>query len=391
MKHLRKAFQAMGVIAAGVVLWAPSPGASSEHFVVSNDNLIQGNNTGTVWTLENFGPVKLAPTASLMTGGTNIGIGALGMNETAIIQHGSDVCIFISDNERGDIASFLFPGYTDVGRFKLPGIVNSNPGLGLAARKDFLFANYVDNSNGIAYIATWRIETGCTLNLANTYLPPGQVVGMAISPNGNTLVVSYGAPQATVDSFSVGLDGSLTEHGPYDYYYLYLNANGVEITADSKYALIAEGGYGTPQLTEVGIYPINPDGSLGADIDSQGLGRGTAASWIRLSPDEKFLFVSGASSKFAVTTLTFDERAPSLSYSCIAKMPTAPKGITTVMPSGSGGYLTVTEGGSPPGGAVGLFTIEPRKGCLTQVPGSPYGLGSNSIVSSVASWPPRPF
>jgi 6-phosphogluconolactonase (cycloisomerase 2 family) len=388
---MKRFLKALALIAAGLALWASSPGASSEHFVVSNDNLIQGNNTGTVWTLENFGPLKLAPTASLMTGGTNIGTGGAGMNETAIVRHGPDVCIFISDNESGDIASFLYPGYAEVGRFKLPGIVNSNPGLGLAARNDFLFANYYDNSDGAVRIAVWKIKSGCALDLASTTQPGGNVWGMAISPDAKTLVVSYEGPQGTVDSFSVGSDGSLTEHGPYDYYSLYLDAAGVDITADGKYALIAEQGYGTPEYTEVGIYPINPDGSLGEDHDFQGLGRGTAASWVRLSPNEKFLFVSGASSKFAVTTLAFDESSLSLSYSCITKITTAPKGITTVMPSGSGGYLTVTEGGSPPGGTVGLFTIESGRGCLTQVPGSPYGLGSNSIVSSVAPWPPRPF
>jgi 6-phosphogluconolactonase (cycloisomerase 2 family) len=387
----------MAVIAAGVALWVTSPGASSQNFVVTNDNLIQGNNAGTVWKLSAGATPSLSAISKLSTGATNEGTGGLGMNETAIARHGSDVCVFISDNESGDIASFLAPSYKEVGRFILPGIVNSNPGLGLAARNDFLFANYYDTSDGAVYIAVWRIKSGCVLDLAGKYEPGGNVWGMAISPDGKTLVVSYEGPQGTVDSFSVGSDGSLTEHGPYDYYYLYLDATGVDITADGKYAVIAEIGYGEPPddkaYTKVGIYPINSDGSLGEDIDFGGngyLGLGVYSAWVRLSPDERFLYVS-TNGTFSLTTLTFDESTPSVGFSCIVKMPTAPKGITTVLPSGAGGYLAVTASGPPVGGTVGLFTINPSTGCLTQAPTSPYDLGSNSIVSSVVPWPPRPF
>jgi len=388
----------MGVIAAGVAVWAPSPGASNQNFVITNNNLIQGNNTGTVWQLENPASPELVSKATLTTGGTNIGIGGAGMNEVATGRHGTDVCIFVSDNESGEIASFIVPSYSEAGLFKLPGIVNSNPGLGLATRNQFLFASYVDDSDGIAHIATWKIESGCALTLMNTYLPPGQVWGMAATPDGKTLVVSYSVPPGSVDSFSIGADGSLTEHGPYDYFYLYAEATGVDITANGKYTLIAEDGFGAPPnytpYTEVGIYPINSDGSLGADIDfggNQSLGSGSDATWVRLSPDEKFLFVSGGSDNFAVTTLAFDESNPSVSYSCIAEMPTTPKGITTVLPSGSGGYLAVTTSGPPEGGAVGLLHISPERGCLAQVAASPFNLGSNSIVASVTAWPSRPF
>jgi hypothetical protein len=394
VKFLR-AFLAIALIAAGVGLWAPSPGASNQNFVITNDNLIQGNNTGTVWQLENPASPELVSKATLMTGGLNNYIGGAGMNEVATARHGTDVCVFISDDESGSIASFVVPGYAEVGLFKLPGIVNSNSGLGLAARGQFLFANYVDNTTEIAYIATWKIGSGCVLTLVNTYLPPGQVWGMAATPDGKTLVVSYSVPVGSVDSFSIGADGSLLEHGPYDYFYLYAEATGVDITADGKYAIMAEFSYGSPpnykSYTEIGIYPINSDGSLGEDIDfgaNGSLGPGVYSTWIRLSPNEKFLYVSSNSD---VTTLSFDESAPSVALSCNARMSTGVTGLTTIMPTAAGGFLAVTGSLPSVGGSLGLYKINPANGCLAQTPNSPINLGSNSIAASVAPWPPRPF
>jgi hypothetical protein len=403
MNNSSRAFLAAAVIAASVALSATSPGASSEHLVVTNNNLVRGSNAGTVWQLSAAASAELNAVRTLHTGGANEGIGGAGMNEVAIIRHGTDVCIFISDNGSGDIASFLAPGYTEVGRYSVPGITNSGYGLGLAARKDFLFANYYDTSDGAVYIAVWKIKSGCALDLASASQPGGNVWGMAISPDGKTLVVSYEGPQGTVDSFSVGSDGSLTEHGPYDYYSLYLDATGVDITADGKYAVIGEIGYGSPPhykpYTEVGIYPINSDGSLGPDQDFGGggsLGPGTASGWLRLSPDERFLFVSSITyERASVTTLNFDESVPSLSYSgCIQRRPVSSRdlelGLTTILPFGSGGYLALSEV-RPTNAALGLFTINSSTGCLTRAPGSPYPVGKNSGLSSMASWPARAF
>ena len=83
MTRISKTFLAMGVVAAWVALWAPSPGASNQNFVITNDNLIQGNNTGTVWQLENPASPELVSKATLMTGGLNNYIGGAGMTAFA--------------------------------------------------------------------------------------------------------------------------------------------------------------------------------------------------------------------------------------------------------------------------------------------------------------------
>ncbi len=51
MKRYFKVLLVMAVVAAGVALCAPGPDASSEHYVVTNDNNLKAINTGTVLKL----------------------------------------------------------------------------------------------------------------------------------------------------------------------------------------------------------------------------------------------------------------------------------------------------------------------------------------------------
>jgi 6-phosphogluconolactonase (cycloisomerase 2 family) len=214
---------------------------------------------------------------------------------------------------------------------------------------------------------------------------------MAISPDGHTLAVGYDFPLGSVDSFSVGSDGTLTEHGPW--IGPFNIPSGVDITADSKYAIFAEAAYALGDPTQVGIYTINPDGSLGDSYtfgDDGSLGPGSTAGYVWLSPDEKFLYVSGTAAPSRVTTLNFDESAHSLTYSgCSKKLKTSANGMATAMPVGSGGFLYVGQRAN--GANVALLQIDPSTGCLTEVPGSPFPSGKQGFAESVAAWPPRPF
>jgi WD40 repeat protein len=80
--------------------------------------------------------------------------------------------------------------------------------LGLAVRGNFLFASYL-NKNGRMYIATWNVENGCALSLAKSNPVPGFIEGMAVSPDGKTVVVGYDSPESSIDFFSVESDGTL--------------------------------------------------------------------------------------------------------------------------------------------------------------------------------------
>ena len=69
MKAFGKAFAAAVILLAGVAALAPSPGASSEHFVVTNNNNVTSAQTGTILKLDGTreNPV-LKPLRLLKTG-----------------------------------------------------------------------------------------------------------------------------------------------------------------------------------------------------------------------------------------------------------------------------------------------------------------------------------
>jgi hypothetical protein len=240
----------------------------------------------------------------------------------------------------------------------------------------------------------WRIEHGCALSLINTYTPPYGVFSMAVSPSGNALVLSYGV-DFVVGSYGIGPGGVLT--GPYT---AYLNGYGyaswgVDITADSKYAIF------DTQFndTTVDIFVINSNGSLGNDYEFGGygdLGDAPGAGWIRLSPDQKFLFVNDDSDK--VTTLNFTEAPINLTYTGCMTTLRVPKGerlfastgMATELPSGGGGALYVTELLDVSG--IAILTINAETGCTREASASPFALSDpNSGISTLVPWPPRPF
>jgi hypothetical protein len=202
-----------------------------------------------------------------------------------------------------------------------------------------------------------------------------------------------------VGSYGIGPDGTLT--GPYDQG---LGDNGyrpwgVDITADSKYAIIDL----QSDYTAVDVFPINPNGSLDTRYyefgGNESLGDAVGGGWIWLSPNEKFLFVTDNSTQ--VITLNFSEAdlPNGLTYTgCTSTLRLAKGnpasiayGMATELPSGDGGELYVAELGEY-SSYIGLLAIDSSTGCTTEAPNSPFGLSdANAAISTVAAWPPRPF
>jgi 6-phosphogluconolactonase (cycloisomerase 2 family) len=371
----------------GIAVCAKGQNGTPGHLVVLNDSVAFGHNIGSVFTLNSLVNPALTLTEQLHTGGTP---GASGpMQEVVVLQHGGNICIYLADPASADIAAFLYPSFAKVGRFRIPNITYSGGSLGLAARGNFLFASYSDND--VDYIGAWNIENGCGLSLAKLNPVPNLVEGMAISPDGKTLVVGYISHLPGVDSFSVASDGTLTEHGPWVGPFTF--PLGVDITADSKYALIGEFDDGPENQVQVGIYAINTDGSLGAYSTFYNLGPAVNADYLWLSPDERFLYVSGDGGPIAaVTTLNFDESVPQLTPTgCFVQAERSDSGLATALPTGSGSLLYQGLFDAEEKASVALYQINSSTGCLTQVPGSPFSTGREGAAVSVAAWPPRPF
>jgi hypothetical protein len=383
MKNLFTSFIAAALVAAVATIWSASLQASGNHPEVVTNNDLKGSNTVTFFK---FTGTSLQNKGSAPTGGKGIGGGFAGLNRIVLGASGTTVCGFVGDAGSDDIAVFKVVNkvITKVGNFKDAHGSGKAHGIGLAVTQNFLFAAYSSTKN----IGVWEILSGCKLKLSGTYNSAGAVAGMRAAPNFKTLVVAYGSGANKVDSFSIAANGKLTEHGPYP---ASGGAAGVDISADSAYAIFGDT---TKSTTQVEIYPINSDGSLGKDNNFGGdgsLGSGVGSSDVWLSADEKFLFVSNNTSK-QITSLAFAESTLSLSYISITSLNNpgnetiSTAGINTILT----GYLVVAEDGSPDS-SVGLLQIN-SNGSTTEISGSPFKTSSGGPgLQSVMVGPPRPF
>jgi len=412
MRPYGKLIVAAAIILAGVAAFAPAPNAGSEHFVIVNDNdyyeKSQGNNYGTVLRLDGTKQnPDLKQAASLATGEPSVTQESF-TPTIQVIRQGSDVCIFLADSAGpqadtpNEITSFKYPSMSPVGSFSDSQVSSSELGIVIATHGDYLFAAY-DGYQANSYPATWQIGSGCTLTLLQTYEIPYQVFSMAATPSGNALLVSYtgGGTLNGVDSFVIGSGGVLTETGPYGL----LNAKaawGLDITADSEMAIFTMQGFGPPYddgETEINTFVINSDGSLGqqGNFGADGsLGTAYGGGWIRLSPNEQFLFVTDDATK--VTTLNFSENPLNVTWSgCLTTLkvsngePTVAAGmIATANTAGTGTGIYVAENFDF--SSVALLAINPATGCTTETPSSPFPLSDpNAGIWSLVAWPPRPF
>jgi len=390
MKSLPQLISAAVLIAAGIAMLAPSPGASSEHFVIVNNNDSSGNNYGTVLQLGGTrqNPV-LSNIASLSTGVAVSGVA--NVPQVQVVRVGGDVCVFLADatsNIPNEISSFKFPGMTLVGNYSNSNVPDDDSTQAIAAGGGYLFATY-----GSA-IASWAIGSECTLTVAQTYsmTTPRPVAYMAVTPDGKTLILTAAKPSGLLHaySFSIGTGGTLAEHGPYlpDGY----GPSSFDITADGKWVYFAVGA-DCPISCEGTIVAmsINSDGTLSG---GQRFIFGSLAPYLvslRFSPNEQYLFVDGFTTTFQaqVYTLNFTENPPDLTYTGCTTNPSQNSAVAlaTVSTTGAGGGLYVAEGDG-----VGLFTIDPSTGCTTEVPNSPFSLSDpNAAPVSLVAWPPRPF
>jgi len=150
------------------------------------------------------------------------------------------------------------------------------------------------------------------------------------------------------------------------------------------------------------VFPIDSDGSLGGELDfgdDGTLGNTDYIGYVRLSPNEKFLYASGnTGSTSQIVTEEFSESPLTISYSgCTTnlRLPPGPGGwsLATAAPTGAGAALYVAESNpSTGGGRVALLGIDASSGCTTEEPSSPFILtDSNSGAVSLVAWPPRPF
>jgi hypothetical protein len=413
MNRVGNVFAAIAIVFMGIAVFAPSPGASSEHFVIVNNNdghrfsESARNDYATVLRLEGTKQNPLVAQAALLNSGEPSAVQIFANAPTVqIVRIGSGVCVFMADSagteaiNPNEITSFRYPSMKPVGSFSDSNVANPELGILIAARGNYLFAAY-DGYGTSNHLATWQMNPDCTLTLLGTYQttnPDNAVSNMAVTPDGKTIVVSEGGDEfCCADSFSVGAGGVLTEHGPYPMANA-LGGGGVDITADSAFAIFAAQTICNPTCyNQINVFPINSDGSLGTQTvfggdGSLGPDSGGGSPW--LSPNEKFLFETGT----GLTTLNFSENPLNVTYTgchTVLKPPDGnpylfPVTIATVATSGAGGGIYVAENDEV--SAVALLTIDSTTGCTTEEHNSPTILSDkNADVYSLVAWPSRLF
>ena len=308
----------------------PGPGASSEHFVIvnNNDNFFreQGNNYGTVLELAGTRENPLLnQVASLATGVQSSGGGPI--PSVQVVKVGADICVFLVTSTYqipNEISAFKYPGLKLVGNYSDSSVPEVYSATSIVAVGGYLYVSY-----GLS-IGSWAIGSGCTLSLAQTTSVVQGPFYMAATPDGKSLVASVGDPDY-VDSYAVGPNGEVTERGPY-----LTNVAGIsgpDITADGHYAIFAANlaCYPVPCTAAAAVFTINADGSLSNEQIFGGNGQLSEGEigFVHLSPDERFLYATGGSSagQPAIITLDFSENPLNIGYSgCTTtlKLPSGP-------------------------------------------------------------------
>src|SRR5271169_3740307 len=89
------------------VIWGLCPsssGASTKHYVVTNDD-VKGPNTVTFYLAGGTSSApKLTRFKTIKTGGAGLGGGYFGMVRQVLVQSGTDECMFTADGGTSDVA-----------------------------------------------------------------------------------------------------------------------------------------------------------------------------------------------------------------------------------------------------------------------------------------------
>jgi hypothetical protein len=391
-----KSFRAGFLVVAIALLFAPLQDASKEHFVITNDGDFRGDAYSTILKLSGSARNPLLMTAARLDSQQPAGGGG-GDPSVVVVEDGPDICVFmvtgIDAADENEISSFKYPGLSLVGNYSDTDVPADYYPYVVAASGDYLFVGFSH------YIASWAIDPGCTLALLNTTYAMQESYDLAATPNGKTLIGSgFGGDP---DSYAIGPNGSLTELGPFPSHVR--NIEGLDITADNKFAIFAVFPFcGQDCTTAVSTFLINPDGGLDSEQDFGGdgsLGNSEGVGFVRLSPDEKYLYASGGTAAIGqMITMNFSENPLNVTYTGCTTNLKFPRGESSMTPAtvatigttgaGKGLYVAETFDVS----SVGLLSIDPNTGCTTEAPSSPFTLwDSNSDLVSLVAWPPRPF
>ncbi|MGD0512511.1 MAG: hypothetical protein ABSA29_04365 [Terriglobales bacterium] len=406
-----KGFTKLIFALALVTLCAASTFATTKYVVDNDDNPTA--NTATFYTVGTNGKLTLKKTVP--TGGTGLGGGYFADARINVSHSKTQPCVYVSNATSNNVSAINEETLKNNGPFKA-GTNDSGAagGITVVSTTNYVYAGFSGATAGAGEgsIATYKEEAGCKLKyvksipakgLGQGTFGVGQPTGMAITPDGKTMVVGY--DDGSIQSFNVsagvpkpiGKAVNTTGFADGDY------PGSVDITKDGKYAIFGDitSTSSSGAIVEVGEIATLKNGKTKVYGPIQ---TGFNSNFITLSPDESLVYISNNQGG-TITAAAFNKTSGvvSATKSCMSAVLSGfgtdwfyAGGLTTEnTQTGNGTAVYVGELGFPGEegeSSIGQVNVKSSgSGCtLTEAKGSPYA-NPTGFVMSVGSYPPRPF
>ena len=386
--NLTAALQAAALLATAV--WGADVPL---HFLAANDDSVAPFPPNTVSLYAIAADGTLTNPARVSTGGNGMAGGYFGASRILIAPRGSEACIYASNSQSETISSI------DVRTLKLAGVFHgshsdnklASDGIGLAGSDTHLYAAFSGSGN----IGTFRIRPDCALEFVGDLhaqgLNGGPAEGMAI--HGNLLVAAYG--DGSIESFNIS-GGMPVSNGDAQFdagAKADCVSDAVDITRDGHFAILGCGSTASAvEISDISSGKLTP-------TVAYNLGVAWNSGSVRLSPDERLLYISNSSGG-RITAAFFDKATGKVRPGCTSRplrgfySKYAYIGaVATELAAGTGGLLYVPELGTDNQSYIGLLRFtQTANGCtLTEMANSPVAGSQATAWLSIGVYPPRPF
>jgi WD40 repeat protein len=341
--------------------------------VTNDDNPI--GNTATFYSINAGG--LLTQTAVVSTGGQGFGGGYFASPRISVMRGGQG-CTYVSNNDSRTISSIVEATHTLAGIFEGSSEDVPQQEIGLALSGRALYAGYGESQT----IATFALESGCTLRFLGDVSVHGPVDGMKV--HGSLLVVADG--DGHIESFDISdvmpisngdlqLSTAFTMYGD--------PASGVDISKDGQWAIFGDASRGD----SVEVSDIS-SGKLGPTVVYR-LSSGVNSNSVLLSPDQKFLLIANNDSG-TVSAAFFDSGTGAITNGCTSKSIAPFRGLSGIAtaPSPSGSGFVYVAGETSGVSAIGILRLmTDGVGCkLPTVTGSPASDPQSPTLRSIATY-----
>ena len=301
-KFVESGFLLLIVLVSGIFATS-HPALAQTQYILTNDDLAFPFLTGVGFFTVGTNGVPVFQ-QQVHTGTFGIGGGYFGMNRLAVLDSGTQQCVFASEALNAFIVG------VDVSTLTVGGITSGSDtdagttnGIGMVMNGNYLYASFSDSNT----IGTFAVQPGCSLTFIGDTsvigLHGGVINGMAI--HGAMLITSY--TDGSIESFTIS-GGTPISNGDEQLSTATVTsqdatyANAIDITKDGHYAIF--GDTSTALSVEV------------SDISSGKLTKTTiykstasiSSSNILLSPDETILYVVNTQGA-TVSALFFDKNS----------------------------------------------------------------------------------